>query len=203
LHSVLRGSPELSSKGPSPSSYPSAARRTRGVSNVRVTLEQRADFERDDSYVRVPHPPALRWLLTERRGGCTQEGASTRDRYGKLPEADLLGRFRTGIGQTVGGYCVRHLVTRGGPQRADRFRHPLQWHRRVSGRQRGELRARPGQVHQDPPSGCRVRRGGCLPRRFGDLPSGRPRDGSRRHLIRTQRRVHGAVCVKRVDLPVV
>ena len=83
---------------------------------MRVTLEQRTDSEPDDSYVRVPHPPALRRLLPERRGGCTQGGASTGDSHGKLPEADLLGRFRTGIGQTVGGYCVRNLETGGGPQ---------------------------------------------------------------------------------------
>ena len=45
--------------------------------------------------------------------------------------------------------------------------------------------------------------GACLNDSGALLPFGRPRDGSRRHLIRTQRRAHRAVCVKRVDLPVV
>ena len=118
--------------------------------------------------------------------------------------ADLLGRFRTGIGQTVGGRCVRNLETGGGPQEPTGF--AIRYNGTVGYLGANGVNNGLGQDKYTKTREAGAEEGGegaCLDDSGALLPSGRPRDGSRRHLIRTQRRVHGAACAKRVDLPVV
>jgi hypothetical protein len=154
------------------------------ASKVRVTFEQRADFEPDDSYVGIPH---------------------THPRYdGFFPDVGVVvlkEAVRTGDGQGPVCRWVRHPRLRDGRRSAgaDRVRHPLQGHRGVSGHQRGGQRARRGQVHKDA-RGERWGRGGRhVLRRFGGalLPPARPKDDRGRHLVRAQRRVRGSgLCPK-------
>src|SRR5215210_7795904 len=79
-----------------------------GDSKVRVTFEQRADFQPDDSYVGTPHThPRYDSFFPDVGAVVLREAVRTGDGYGKLPEADLVERFRTGKNLTVVGYGTR------------------------------------------------------------------------------------------------
>jgi hypothetical protein len=93
-----------------------------GASKVRVTFEQRADFEPDNSYVGTPHThPRYDGFFPDVGVVVLGETVRTGDGYGKLPEADLVERFQTGKDLTVVGYGARDFETGGGPQEPTGF----------------------------------------------------------------------------------
>ena len=87
-----------------------------GASKVRVTFEQRADFEPDDSYVGIPHThPRYDSFFPDVGVVVLKEAVRTGKGYGKLPEANLVDRFKTGKKLTVVGYGTRDFERGGGP----------------------------------------------------------------------------------------
>jgi hypothetical protein len=87
-----------------------------GASKVRVTFEQRADFEPDEAYVGIPHThPRYDGSSLDVGVVVLKEALRTGDGYGKLPEANLVERFRTGKKLTVVGYGTRDFRRGGGP----------------------------------------------------------------------------------------
>ena len=132
------------------------------------------------------------------------EAVSKGDGHGKLSEADLIGRFQTGLDQTVVGYGTRDFETGRGPQEPTGF--AIRYNGTVEYLGANGVNNGLGEDRYTKTRKAGAGEGGESIS-FGDsgalLPSGRPREGSGRHLVRTRRRMRGAACAQGIDLPVV
>ena len=132
------------------------------------------------------------------------EAVSKGDGHGKLSEADLIGRFQTGLDQTVVGYGTRDFETGRGPQEPTGF--AIRYNGTVECLGANGVNNGLGEDRYTKTRKAGAGEGGegtCFGASGTLLPSGRPREGSGRHLVRTRRRMRGAACAQGIDLPVV